>query len=327
MSNAELIAAGMFLVVLVFILGPYYLLVVRTESAAQEALRRRIRTGGGGQAAPTTTVGILKDAQRLSTIAPLNRLLEGQNAIASGLRDVIQMSGLPVTAGQVVLGSGCLALLAYLLVVIWLRLPVLGVLAGLALGSVPYLLLRWLRAKRLAKFEEHFPEAVDLIGRSLRAGHAFATSLRMAADELPEPVAGEFRLLHDQQNYGLPLADGLKAFARRVPIIDARFFVTAVLTQREAGGNLAEVLDNLGNVIRDRFRIKRQLRVVTAHGRLTGLVLAMLPPMLAVFLAIRVPTHFRVLLEDPMGIRMLVVAIALQVVGALLIHKITNVEY
>ena len=106
-------------------------------------------------------------------------------------------------------------------------------------------MLRLLRARRLSKFEEQFPEAIDLIARTLRAGHAFTTGLRMAADELPQPVAAEFRVLHDQQNFGLPLTDALRAFARRVPIIDARFFVTAVLTQREAGGNLAEVLDNL----------------------------------------------------------------------------------
>jgi tight adherence protein B len=116
-------------------------------------------------------------------------------------------------------------------------------------------------------------------------------------------------------------------FARRVPLIDSQFFATAVLTQREAGGNLAEVLDNLSAVIRERFKIKRQLRVVSAHGRLTGTVLASLPPLLGVFLMIRTPEHFKILTEDPLGIRMIIVAVSLQVLGAFLIYKITKVEY
>jgi tight adherence protein B len=327
MSDAELVAAATFVGFTLFVLVPYYLLVVRPEAVARAQLRRRVRTGGGVTFTQQTAAGILKEVERLSAIGPLNRLLTRESAFATNLRDIIQFSGVKVTPGQVVLGSACLALLTHLVLVARFQRFWLGAVAGLLVGAAPYLILRWLRSKRLAKFEEHFPEAVDLIARALRAGHAFTTGLRMAADELPEPVSGEFRLLHDQQNYGLPITDGLKAFARRVPIIDARFFVTAVLTQREAGGNLAEVLDNLSAVIRERFRIKRQLRVITAHGRLTGLVLAALPPSLAVFLIIRVPEHFRVLIEDPAGVRMIVAAIGLQLLGGFLIHKITNVEY
>jgi len=199
--------------------------------------------------------------------------------------------------------------------------------AGLVAGIIPYLVLRFMRTKRLRKFEEQFPEAVDLIARTLRAGHAFPTGLKMAADELPDPVGGEFKLMHDQQNYGLPMSDALRGFAARVQLIDARFFVTAVLTQREAGGNLAEVLDNLASVIRERFKIKRQLRVISAHGRLTGWILTALPPSLGAFMLIRIPENFRVLLEDPLGIKMIIVAVFLQILGAFLIHKITNVEY
>jgi tight adherence protein B len=134
-------------------------------------------------------------------------------------------------------------------------------------------------------------------------------------------------VLFEQQNYGLPMPDALKAFAQRVPIIDARFFVTAVLTQREAGGNLAEVLDNLAGVIRDRFKIKRQLRVLSAHGRLTGLVLAAMPPVIFLYLLIRMPEHFKVLIDDPLGVKMIIAAVVLQVVGAALIMKISNVKY
>ena len=140
-------------------------------------------------------------------------------------------------------------------------------------------------------------------------------------------MAAEFKRLYDQQNYGLALPDALKDFANRVPIIDARFFVTAVLTQREAGGNLAEVLDNLSAVIRERFRIQRQLRVKTAHGRLTGLVLASLPPAMCVLIAVRAPEQLKLLISDPLGIRMVAVALGLQLVGVFLIRTITKIEY
>ena len=149
----------------------------------------------------------------------------------------------------------------------------------------------------------------------------------MVADEIPEPVAGEFKRLYDQQNYGMDLGEALKDFAARLPLLDPKFFVTAVLTQREAGGNLAEVLDNLARVIRDRFRVKRQIRVISAHGRLSGWVLAGMPPALALFLAARSPENFMVLFRDPLGIRMIVIAIILQFVGMLIIRRIVNVEY
>jgi tight adherence protein B len=180
---------------------------------------------------------------------------------------------------------------------------------------------------RLQKFTEQFPEAVDLIARTLRAGHAFTTGIRVASEELPAPVNAEFKLLYEQQNYGMPLPDALKALAHRIPIIDTRFFVTAVLTQREAGGNLAEVLDNLSSVIRERFRIKRQIRVITAHGRMTGAVLAAMPPAIAVYLLIRTPEHFKILLDDPTGVKMILAAVGMQILGGLLIWKISDVEY
>jgi len=327
MGTAELIAGGTFVLVAAMVILPYLLLVLRPEIASQEILRQRIKTGGAAVRARAAGATLLKEAERFSVFGPLDRMLSGQTAMAANLRDLVHMSGLNVTPGQIVLGSGCLALFGYVLAVTWIPSPVVGIVVAVALGAAPYAVLRFIRARRLNKFEEQFPEAVDLIARTLRAGHAFTTGLKMAADELPQPVAAEFKLLYDQQNYGLPLPDGLHAFAKRVPLIDARFFVTAVLTQRDAGGNLAEVLDNLSAVIRERFKIKRQLRVVSAHGRLTGAVLAALPPTLAVFLLIRMPEHFTILLEDPAGVRMIVVAVMLQLLGGLLIYKITKVEY
>lgn len=327
MGTAELVAGATFLAVLLIVVGPYLLLVVRPESASRDILRQRIKTGGAAVRPRTSGQSLLKEVERLSAIGPLHNALAGEGAIAVNLRNVVHMSGVKVTPGQVVLGSACLALLGYILTVMWIPRWQLGLVAGVLLGLLPYGVLRFLRSRRLNKFEEQFPEAIDLISRALRAGHALPTGLRMAADELPQPVATEFKLLHDQQNYGLPMPDAFRAFAERVPLIDARFFVTAVLTQRESGGNLAEVLDNLASVIRDRFKIKRQLRVVSAHGRLTGMVLGALPPALGLFLLIRMPDHFKILLETPAGNRMIMVAAFLQLFGVFLIYKITKVDY
>ena len=178
---------------------------------------------------------------------------------------------------------------------------------------MPYVFLRWKRSQRLQRFEELFPEALSLMSRAMRAGHTFITALGMVADELPQPIAGEFKLLHDRQNFGLPLPEALRDFGHRVPVLPARFFVTAVLTQRESGGNLSEVLDNLASVIRERFNVMRQVRVKSAHGRMTGWILTGLPPAAALALSIINPGHFRMMLDDPLGIRMIVAAVVLQV--------------
>jgi tight adherence protein B len=199
--------------------------------------------------------------------------------------------------------------------------------AGGLLFFVPFLYVKFKRGQRLAKFEEQFPEAIDLISRALRAGHAFTTGLAMAAEEIPAPVGQEFKLLYDRQNFGMPLPDALKAFAARIPLIDARFFATAVLTQRETGGNLGEVLDNLASVIRERFKVKRQVRVLTAHGRITGWILAGLPPALAAAMFVMAPGHMDLLTQDPLGVQMIIGALVLQVTGTMIIRKLVNIRY
>jgi tight adherence protein B len=326
MGPNALLIIGVFVGVAALIVAPYYLFIARAEAAAEDLLRQRIRTGGTGTSV-SRRAGLLKDVEKFSTIGPLNTFLSGDSRVASVLRDTIQLSGVQITPGQLILGSACLAMVVYLLLAFRSGQPAVGGVFGVLAAFIPYFVVRFLRNRRLHQFEEQFPEAVDLIGRTLRAGHAFTTGLNMVAEELPQPVSGQFKMLFDQQNYGMPLPDALKEFARRVPLIDARFFVTAVLTQREAGGNLAEVLDNLGAVIRERFKIKRQLRVLTAHGRMTGIVLAMLPPVMALYMFISKPEHFRVLYEDPFGVKMIITALVLQVIGAFLIYKISDVEY
>ena len=199
-------------------------------------------------------------------------------------------------------------------------------LVGIVAGIVPFSMVALKRRRRLRAFEEHFPEALDLLGRAVRAGHAFTTGLEMIATESAEPVAGEFRTAFEEQNFGLPLRDALLNMTERMPLVDVRFFVTALLIQKETGGNLAEILDGLSRVIRDRFRIYREVKTRTAQGRLTAGILISLP--LAVMLALELinPTYLRVLFEDPAGPMVLAIAGTMQVIGSLLLWKIIHFE-
>jgi tight adherence protein B len=211
---------------------------------------------------------------------------------------------------------------AMILTHLWFLVPFA---AGAAM-VVPTMLLMYKRSSRMAAFEEMFPEALDLMSRALKAGHAFQTAVGMAADEMRDPVGPEFRKTFDQQNYGLPLRDALLQMSERVPLLDVRFFVTAVLIQRETGGNLAEILENLAHVVRERFKILRQVRVHTAHGRFTAFVLLALPAFLAVTLYYMNPEHMELLFTDPMGQMMLMATIVLQTIGFFWIRRVIKIE-
>ena len=201
--------------------------------------------------------------------------------------------------------------------------PLAGAVAG---ALLPYWYVSQQRKKRFKRFEEHFPEAIDLLGRAIRAGHAFSTGLGVVADESPEPVAGEFRQVYEEQKFGLPLADSLYALADRVSLLDVRIFVTAVLIQLESGGNLAEILDNLSHIIRERFRFRRQLRVHTAHGRMTGMVLGFAPIVAGLGMYALNPEYMRVLFEEPLGRMMLATAALLQLLGYFALRRIMDIE-
>ncbi len=249
-----------------------------------------------------------------------------RTAAGSRLGRLIEQSGVRTTPSAVGLGSLTLGLVAGALAAMFVRqgyAPLAAVPIGLAL---PTLRLMHKRTSRMKKFEEQFPEALDLLSRAIRAGHAFQTALGMAADELPEPVGPEFKKTFDQQNFGLPLRDALNTLADRVPILDVRFFVTAVLIQRESGGNLSEILDNLSHVVRERFKIRRQVRVHTAHGRFTGYVLLALPAALAVTLSFINPEHMQLLFRERMGQMMLSGAVVMQAIGFFWIRQVIRIE-
>ncbi|MBA2306118.1 MAG: type II secretion system F family protein [Acidobacteria bacterium] len=319
------IVLATFVAILGIIFGAYWFFVLRVDQSDEAALRKRL------QPTPKQTAlkqsKLLMDVKGLSSMPRLNVLLGSMGRITAPLQRSITQAGMSLTVGTLLLSAACLALFGYFVVRLLTFSTYLGFGAGFLLFFVPFIVVRFKKTKRLRKFEEQFPEAIDLISRALRAGHAFTTGLAMAAEEIPAPVGQEFKLLYDRQNFGMPLPDAMKAFAARIPLIDARFFVTAVLTQRETGGNLGEVLDNLASVIRERFKVKRQVRVLTAHGRITGWILAALPPTLAGAMFVMSPGHMKILTSDTLGIQMIVAALVLQVIGTIIIQKLVNIRY
>jgi len=193
-------------------------------------------------------------------------------------------------------------------------------------GTLPYLYVRWKKRKRMTAFLERLPDAIDLLGRSIRAGHAFSTGLQMVAEETGEPVAGEFRRVFEEQKFGLPLDETLFGLADRIDLVDVQIFVTAVLIQREVGGNLAEILDTLADTIRERFVIERQVRVYTAQGRLTGYLLAVLPLVLAFVIYTFNSEYISILVEEPIGRVLIAMASVMQIVGFFTIRRIVDIR-
>jgi tight adherence protein B len=244
----------------------------------------------------------------------------------SALASLIAQSGVQTTPGAVLLFSLLAAILFGLLALTFARSLYAVPVAALVGAVAPFGWLRHQRTARLRQFEEQFPEALDVLSRAVRAGHAFQSALGIAAEEMRTPVGPELKKAFEQQNFGLPLRDALDQLAARVPILDVKFFVTAVLIQRDSGGNLAEILDNLAHVVRERFKVLRQVRVHTAHGRFTGYVLLALPAFLAVALTTLNPDHMAPLFHERLGHMMLTGVVVMQVVGYLWIRKVIRIE-
>lgn len=323
-----LAAAITFALVLAIVFGAYWFLIAEPEEREQRSLRRRLRAEDPSLARKkTAAIKLLRQEAALSNIGTLNDVLKSAGSVLDPLAVFISNSGLSLTIGSFLLLTAVSALGAAALVNFYFQVAWVALVAALAAAFIPYWVVSFFRTRRINKFEEQFPEAIELIARAMRAGHAFTTGLKIAADELPEPAGPEFRLLFDRQNFGAQIPDALRAFAERVPTIDARFFVTAVLTQREAGGNLSEILDRLASVMRQRFTIRREVRVKSAHGRITAYVLAALPPVLAVLMLLLNPRQMLILTSDPIGINLIIAGVVLQVCGVLLVRKIVDIQY
>lgn len=320
-------ALAVFVTFLGVTLGVVWYLEWRPRQAVQDRVSKRLRTLRPKAQASASSLVLERPGTRVSAIAPLARWLEQSPWLLRPLEERLSLAGLQYTPGTVVLGCLTLGATGYLVVSRLSGLAVLG-LGGLALGAwLPVWLLGKLAARRMSLFEEQLPETIDLLARALRAGHGFTSGLSMVVEEAPVPIVEEFRLLYDRQNFGVPLPDALREFAHRIPLLDAKFFATAVLIQRESGGNLTEILDNLAGVMRGRFEVKRHIQTKTAHARATALVLSLLPPSLAVLFMVVSPGYLTVMLTDPLGVRMVIGAVVLQTLGTITIRKLANIDF
>jgi tight adherence protein B len=320
------------LVFVVVALGVFAVASLFDQRSAQARLLRE-RLANVQEAAahqPNQELALLRD-EMLSKIPALDNLLRRSSRI-SNLQPFLEQANLKIRAANILMlcvisavvlsGAGFLAAGS-----LPPKQALLFAVAGLVLGGfVPYSYASYRRTKRFQKFEELFPEAIDTLARAVRAGHAFTTALELIANELSEPVASEFRKLFEEQKFGLPVRDALMNLAERMPLVDVKFFVTAVMLQRETGGNLAEILDNLSYVIRERFKIMRQVRVYTAQGRLTMLLLMGLPPLIVVTMLLTSPAFIRPLFTDPIGHALIVAGVVLQTFGYFVIRKIIQIQ-
>ncbi|MBW3600141.1 MAG: type II secretion system F family protein [Planctomycetes bacterium] len=224
-----------------------------------------------------------------------------------------------ITSGGIGGGSALLCFLS--------PLPIfVAPLVGLTLGMIPFLYLFLRRRRRINAFARQLPEALELLGRALRAGHSLGAGFNLVASEMGQPIRKEFLTAYEEQNFGIPLEEALEGMTERVPNLDLRFFATAVILQRQTGGDLAEILDKIGRLVRERFQIWGQVQALTGEGRLSGIVLLALPP--ALFLAILWlnPDYVMALFTDPLGKKMLAAAIVFQLLGAVVIRKIVNIK-
>jgi tight adherence protein B len=297
------------------------------EKAERKRLHSRLlgATSAPGKAPGGKTPALLAREDR-TTGQLLQRIL-ARFQILPKVRSWLEQAGLRWHPARLL--HLCLALFLAVFVWAWQAGP-LGRKAALpaaaAAGSLPLAYVLRRRTQRLRRFEEQFPEGLEFVARSMRAGHAFSVALEMLHKEFPEPLSGEFRRTFEEHNLGLPLDAALQKLAQRVPLMDVQFFVSAVTLQRRTGGNLAELLDKLAYVIRERFKLRGRLRAVTAHGRMTGATLTLIPLGVAAVLFLINREYVRFFLYDSTGQAMAAGALLLQVLGYLIIRKIVSVE-
>lgn len=321
--SAALMAILVFLMVALAVFAAVSLLDQR--SAQARLLKERLANERKApDRAAEEEVALLRDEQ-LSQIPALDTLLRRSSRVTE-IQKMLTQGGLSMRAGNF-LGFSALAGVIATIVAYTVTKRVEVAWVALLVGfMLPYSYASFRRNQRFEKFEELFPEAIDTLARAVRAGHAFTTALEMITNEVAEPVSSEFRQLYEEQKFGMPVRDALINLTERMPLVDVKFFVTAVMLQRETGGNLAEILDNLSYVIRERFKIQRQVRVYTAQGRLTMALLMGMPPIIVAVMLLLNPGFIQPLFSDPIGHTLLVAGIILQTIGYFVIRRIIRIR-
>ena len=269
-------------------------------------------------------VGLVRE-ELLSTMPWLNGWLQSQDLFL-GLRTMLTQADMQWTIMGLVLMSVGSWVAAGAAVFMRTNDPTMSVLIGIGAALGPFLYVRFKRSQRFEKFEQGLPRALDLMVSALRAGHSLISALESVAKEMPNPIGGEFRKCFDEQTFGLEMRESMLNLGVRIPIHDVHIVITAILIQKESGGNLAEILDKVASIIRERFRLKKQVQVHTAQGRLTGWILSLLPVILGFGLYILNPEHMSILWENPVGLKLIYASVIMTVIGGLIIRKIVNIK-
>ncbi len=316
------IPIGVFVLVLMAIVGGYFLLSAGRNEKTE--VKKRISLLELRNLRDADVPEFLKK-DVLSEVPLLNQLLSRVN-IASKIDKRLRQADMKMPVGTFLL----LSLVLFFVGIVVGRLlhwpNILSLVVGIGLLTVPNLVVDIKRRRRLKRFMNHFPEALEMFARSLRAGHSFTGAIQLVAQEMPVPIGPEFSKVFEEQNLGIPLRQALIGMTDRVDILDVKFFVTAILIQRETGGNLAEIIDKIAYVIRERFRVQGQLKIFTAQARMSGAILSFLPIGVAVLVGIINPEYLKPLWFERTGRIMIAVAVILQILGMLAIRKIIRIK-
>jgi tight adherence protein B len=320
-----MLASFLVFIFCLFVVLGGYLLATRNSEARQARLRQRLAKVLLHSAATEDIEVILAREELMSEIPVFNRMLIRLQA-ATQLKRVLDQAGLQITVSRLFMFSimaGGLAALAASVITVSLLLIVIS---GFAAASIPFIHVFWTRRRRFDSFLEQLPDALELMSRALQAGHAFSESLLMIASEMPDPIAMEFRKTYEEQNLGLSLKLALENLTQRIPLLDLRLCVTAILIQRETGGNLAEILEKVAYTIRERFRIMGDLKTLTTSSRMSAWLLCGLPIFVAIVVTVIAPEYMSILWLDQRGHYLIAAALGLQVTGMLIIRKILNIK-
>lgn len=315
--------AGAFVVTVLLLIAMNISAASRQSKRAAAALQEAV--GSERQVTLLPPTDFRKVQQKVSAVPWVNAVLSKTDFVPR-LQKLIKEADLKWSVGALFLMSlSAFAFSAYLL---YLRLqsPIVSLAVGIVAGLMPFAFVFFKRQKRIEKFEQGLPNALDLMVSALRVGHSFTAAIGVVTRECPDPVGSEFKACYDEQNYGLDMRTALENLVERLPLQDLKIVVTAILIQRESGGNLAELLEKAADVIRQRFRLRRQVMVHTAQGRLTGWILTLLPIFLGMGLYILNPKTMSLLWTRPLGVKLLIVAGCMLVVGTLLIQKIVRID-
>ena len=308
-----------------FLTYALYLITSRSSDNRRRLLNERLAEAIRSSANSSDSEVQLAREELLSEIPWLNRSLV-KIQITSRIKRMIDQADVNITVMRLVLFSGIAGALGFLATYMVSPSLLLQLVVGVLAGSFPFMHVMAKRKKRMNRFLQLLPDTLDLMSRGLSAGHAFTEALHMVSTEMPEPVAGEFRKTYDEQNLGLSLKLALENLVHRMPLLDLRMCVTAILIQRETGGNLSELLEKVAHTIRERFRIKEDLKTLTLSSRWSAWLLCALPVGLAVYMSAMNPQYMEVMWRDPRGHKMLAVAAIMQVLGMLMVRKIMQIK-